>query len=260
VLATCLAVTALAAVGARAAATADSPSPCGARGVLSGGGPFTCTYTTIGSDTFTVPAGVTQADVVVVAAAGGSYFILGDAAHPPPAGTITGRPGGAGGEASASLALTPGMALQVDVAGRGDDGTAASRSGGMQNGPSGGHGALGGFGGSDGGVAGGPGDAGGADGGTAFNGGNGSGAGGSSDVRASPGGCAALTCGLATRVVVAAGGGGGGGTGGQGNALGGAGGDGGGETGADGGTLVDGGNRGFSGAGATQSAGAGPPG
>jgi hypothetical protein len=45
------------------------------------------------------------------------------------------------------------MALQVDVAGRGDDGTAASRSGGMQNGPSGGHGALGGFGGSDGGVA-----------------------------------------------------------------------------------------------------------
>jgi molybdate/tungstate transport system substrate-binding protein len=55
VLATCLAVTVLAAVGARATATADSPSPCGATGGLSGGGPFTCTYTTIGSDTFPVP-------------------------------------------------------------------------------------------------------------------------------------------------------------------------------------------------------------
>lgn len=242
-------------VAAGATASADAPTACGATGVLSGSAVLTCTYTTIGSDTFTVPAGVMQADVVVIAAAGGNYFILGDVAHPPPAGTITGRPGGAGGQAQAALGLSPGQALQIDVAGRGANGTAASRSGGMQNGPSGGRGALGGFGGSNRGGAGGPGDASGGAGGTAFDGGNGSGGGGSSDVRMSAGGCAALRCDLTTRVIVAAGGGGGGGTGGQGNALGGAGGGGGGAIGADGGAMVDGGNGGLSGSGATQSAG-----
>ena len=62
--------------------------------------------------------------------------------------------------------MTPGQVLQVDVAGRGANGTAASRSGGMMNGPSGGQGALGGFGGSNGGVPSARGDARGADGGT----------------------------------------------------------------------------------------------
>ena len=230
---------------------------CGATGVLSGSGSLTCTYSTVGSDIFSVPAGVTQAVVTVVGAQGGRYFIAGDAAHGgSPAGDITGRPGGNGGEASGTLTnLTPGQVLQVDVASIGADGTAASRSGGMGNGPSGGLGALGGFGGSNGGVAGGPGDAGGANGGTAFNGGNGSGGGGSSDVRLSGAGCAALTCALSDRVLVGAGGGGDGGTGGSGNALGGAGGDGGGTTGADGGATVDGGNAGVSGTGATQVAG-----
>jgi hypothetical protein len=147
-----------------------------------GSGPFTCTYETVGSDVFTVPAQVTQAAFSVVGAAGGNYFILADAAHPPPAGTI-GRPGGAGGKAEASLAVAAGQALQIDVAGRGVNATAASRSGGMGNGPSGGHGALGGFGGSSAGAAGGPGDANGTNGATAFNGGNGSGGGGSPDVR-----------------------------------------------------------------------------
>jgi 6-phosphogluconolactonase (cycloisomerase 2 family) len=240
-----------AATGAAVAVTA-----CGATGVLSGTGPFTCTYATTGSDEFTVPAGVTQAAFTVVGAEGGTYFIAGDAAHGgSPSGDITGRPGGGGGEAIATLGLTPGQTLQVDVAGAGANGTAASRSGGMQNGPSGGSGALGGFGGSDGGVAGAPGDASGASGGTAFNGGNGSGGGGSSDIRIDPNGCAELTCGLADRVIVGAGGGGDGGTGGQGNALGGAGGGGGGQTGADGGATVDGGGKGASGAGGTQAAG-----
>jgi phosphodiesterase/alkaline phosphatase D-like protein len=243
-------------VGVGVSSSAVTPGPCGATGVLSGDSSLTCTYTTVGSDTFTVPAGVTETALVVVGGDGGHYFIMGDAAHSgSPAGDITGRLGGAGGQATATLALTPGQVLQVDVAGRGANGTAASRSGGMMNGPSGGSGGLGGFGGSSGGMTGGPGDANGANGGTAFNGGNGSGGGGSSDVRIDPGGCAAPTCALSTRALIGAGGGGGGGTGGQGNALGGAGGAGGGIAGSDGGATVDGGGRGFSGTGATQTAG-----
>ncbi len=245
------AVGAAAAIGTTASAVVVAPGPCGATGALSGGGGSTCTYTVVGSDTFTVPAGVTQATIVAIGGKGGNYFIDG-----PP---ITGRPGGPGGQATATLAVTPGQVLQVDVAGRGVNGTADFRTGGMGNGPRGGTGALGGFGGSNGGVAGALGDARGANGGTAAtNGGNGSGGGGSSDVRATPSGCAALTCDLSSRVVVAAGGGGGGGSGGSGNALGGAGGAGGGATGGDGGATVDGGNRATSGFGATQSAGGEP--
>jgi len=247
-----LAATMLAAAAFAGTTAAADTGICGATGVLSGSGPLTCTYTTVGSDAFTVPDGVTQADFVVVGGSGGSYFIFGDAAHPPPAGNITGRPGGAGGQATATLSLTPGETLQIDVAARGVNGTAASRSGGMLNGPSGGQGALGGFGGSSGAVPGGPGDGAGANGGTAFNGGNGSGGGGASDVRGGGLDCAALTCGLSARLIVGAGGGGGGGTGGQGDALGGAGGDGG---GADGGADVDGADGGVSGTGGTQSGG-----
>jgi hypothetical protein len=258
-----VAALALTACATSAVALAAGPGTCGQTGNLSGTN--TCTYTAVGSDTFTVPAGVTSVVVEVVGAQGGHYFIAGDAAHGgSPAGDITGRPGGGGGEAKGTLTgLAAGQLVQVDVAGKGINATAASRSGGMMNGPSGGSGAAGGFGGSNRGGAGGAGDASGANGGTAFNGGNGAGGGGSSDVRVSAAGCAARTCALSNRVVVGAGGGGGGGTGGQGNALGGAGGngggttgaDGGGTTGADGGGTVDGGNHGVSAKGATQSAG-----
>jgi hypothetical protein len=230
---------------------------CGATGV--GSGPGACTYHRAGSDTFTVPAGVTRAALTVVGAAGGRYFIRGDAAHGgSPAGDINGRPGGSGGQVGATLAVTPGEVLQIDVAAAGGDGTAASRSGGMRNGPSGGRGAAGGFGGSNGGRAGRPGDAGGGSGGTATDGGSGAGGGGSSDVRAAATGCATLSCPLGARVLVAAGGGGGGGVGGQGGALGGAGGHGGGASGADGGAAIDGGNHGTPGRGAGPSAGGAP--
>jgi hypothetical protein len=246
----------VAAIDVATASSAVVTSPCGATGVLSGTSPMTCTYTTVGSDTFTVPAGVTQGSFAVIGALGGHYFIAGDAAHGgSPAGDITGPAGGSGGEAAGSLQLTPGQVVQIDVAGSGVNGTAASRSGGMQNGPSGGAGGLGGFGGSNGGMTGAAGDANGADGGTAHNGGNGSGGGGSSDIRIDPSGCGSLTCGLADRMLVGAGGGGGGGTGGQGNALGGSGGDGGGVNGANGGTNVAGGGAGVSGAGATPTGG-----
>jgi len=231
-------------------------APCGATGVLTNSA--TCVYSTVGSDTFTVPAGVSSVVLNVVGAQGGHYFIAGDAAHGgSPAGDITGRLGGNGGQASGTLpGLTPGQVLQVDVAGIGANGTAPQRSGGMGNGPFGGSGALGGFGGSNGGVSGGAGDASGASGGSApYAGGNGSGGGGSSDVRSNLSGCASLHCGLSDRVLVGGGGGGGGGTGGSGMALGGAGGAGGGSSGASGGGTVDGGNPGVSGTGATQTAG-----
>jgi hypothetical protein len=243
------------AVHAATEATSTGPN-CGVSGALSGAAPLTCTYTTVGSDIFVVPAGVTQATVTVVGAQGGHLFIPGDADHGgSPAGDITGLPGGNGGQATGTINVTSGQIIQVDVAGAGDNATAASRSGGMMGGPSGGVGATGGFGGSNGGVPGGPGDASGAKGGTAFNGGNGSGGGGASDVRTNAAGCAALTCGLTDRALVGAGGGGGGGSGGSGNALGGAGGDGGGSSGADGGALIAGGNAGVSGTGATQTTG-----
>jgi hypothetical protein len=226
--------------------------------VLTVAATMTCTYQTVGSDTFTMPAGVGSVQITVTGAQGGHYFIAGDPAHGgSPLGDITGRPGGAAGQAAGTLrGLKHGQVLQIDVAGRGTDGTAISRSGGMSNGPSGGLGASGGFGGSNDGVPGFPGDASGGFGGTAQgNGGNGSGGGGSSDVRVAAHGCAALQCGLPDRVLVGAGGGGGGGTGGQGGALGGAGGAGGGIAGSDGGALVDGGNAGVSGQGGTQAAG-----
>ncbi|HET9257630.1 MAG TPA: hypothetical protein VFO16_20845 [Pseudonocardiaceae bacterium] len=109
---------------------------CGNTGVLNAAGNM-CTYTTTGSDSFTVPAGVSSVTLDVVGARGGHYFIAGDAAHGgSPAGDITGRPGGNGGEATGILpGLSPGQVLQVDVAGKGINGTAASRSGGMMNGP-----------------------------------------------------------------------------------------------------------------------------
>jgi molybdenum ABC transporter molybdate-binding protein len=249
-----VAVVVFALIGGGSVASAVS-SPCGATGVLSGSGPLMCTYATVGSDTFTVPAGVTSASFQVVGAVGGNYFIDGDSAHPDPTGALIGRGGGGGGEAAGTLSSTPGAVLQVDVAGAGATGTAASRSGGMMNGPSGGAGGVGGFGGSNGDVPGGPGDASGGTGGTAFNGGNGGGGGGSSDVRVDAAGCAGLTCSLADRVLVGSGGGASGGTGGQGNAIGGAGGNGGDANGAPGGSTVDGGNAGASGGGGTQTAG-----
>jgi hypothetical protein len=73
-------------------ASAAAGSPCGTSGVLSG---TTCTYDSVGSDTFTVPAGVSSAQVTVTGAQGGRYFIAGDPGHGgSPVGDITGRPGG----------------------------------------------------------------------------------------------------------------------------------------------------------------------
>jgi hypothetical protein len=191
-------------VGTRPQGIAINPTPCGTTGTLSGATTVVCTYTTSGSDTCTVPPGVTSISADVIGAQGGNFFLASEF------GDITSGPGGDGGQATGTLTnLTPGQVLQINVAGKGANGTATSFTGGQGNGISGGQGALGGFGGSNGGVPGAPGDANGAAGGSSpANGGNGSGGGGASDVRLSATGCATLTCGLNTRVLIGPGGGG----------------------------------------------------
>jgi hypothetical protein len=98
-------------------ASADS-SPCGSTGVA---GISSCSYTTVGADTFTVPAGITSVTFVVAGAEGGES---------------TGRaPSGLGGRVGAKLAVTSGEVLQVNIGGQGQAGTA---DGAINNGAGGG--------------------------------------------------------------------------------------------------------------------------
>lgn len=136
----------------------------------------TRTFSTAGEHPFTVPPAVTSLDVTLTGGNGGSGN--------------GGIPGGAGATVSATVAVTPGEQLYVEVAG---DGV----SGGMPTG-----GGAGGYGGGGGGgevvavFAGAP---------------SGGGGGGASDLRTC--GATSATCAsLPSRLVVAAGGGGGGGT------------------------------------------------
>src|SRR5918993_1747524 len=157
------------------------------------GSDVVCTFTYTGNaQSWTVPEGVTQATFDVSGAQGGGT--------PGGDGVIQ---GGKGGEATATIPVTPGDTLQVNVGGKGGDGD--------PNGP-------GGAGGFNGGAAGGVGCCSGPGGG-----------GGASDVRRETDASGDFA--LAERIIVA---GGGGGTGGF---AGGAGGVGGGLSGADGGTT-----------------------
>jgi hypothetical protein len=57
------------------ASEALASAPCGANGFFSlSGSTATCTYTTLGSDAFTVPAGVSSLDVTAVGASGGAGY------------------------------------------------------------------------------------------------------------------------------------------------------------------------------------------
>jgi hypothetical protein len=144
---------------------ADSCQPSGSQVV--------CTFEYTGAaQSWTVPDGVTQATFDVYGAQGGSE--------------PTGKPGGLGGEATATIAVTPGDTLQVNVGGKGGDGTTQSGGGGFNGGYPGGGGTVDTHG----------------------------GGGGASDVRS--GGI-----GLANRIIVAGGGGGAGGFGGAGGGGGG---------------------------------------
>jgi hypothetical protein len=138
--------------------------------------PVSQAFTTVGEHEFVVPAGVTSAQVTLVGGSGGE----GDASF-----SSEVSQGGLGATFTATLAVTPGETLFVEIAGNGQ---------------------LGGAGGYGGGGA--------SQGGETMPGGGG----GASDVRtcsteltnpANPAGCAALGS-LASRLVVAAGGGGGG--------------------------------------------------
>ncbi|MET9618140.1 Ig-like domain-containing protein [Kitasatospora indigofera] len=151
-------------------ATAGGAGPCGAGGVFTVAPP-TCTWTTAGTDTFTVPAGVTAVNVDLFGAEGGSA--AGFVAPNPP---NTGAPGGLGGETRATLAVGAGQRLQITVGAAGSSGS--SRHGEFARPGGAGHGAGGG----------------------GAHGGGGSGGGGS-DVRAGD-------FGPADRVLVAGGGGG----------------------------------------------------
>ncbi|MFD5417867.1 Ig-like domain-containing protein [Streptomyces sp. NPDC127069] len=125
-------------------ATADPAAPatpCGAGGTFTAATP-TCTYTGVGTDTFTVPAGVGEVTVDLFGAEGGSAagFVM-------PAPPNAGAPGGLGGETRATLPVTPGQSLQITVGGVGSTGTSRhgeyARPGGRGHG-SGGGGAHGG--------------------------------------------------------------------------------------------------------------------
>jgi hypothetical protein len=98
-------------------ALADS-SPCGSTGVA---GNSSCSYTTVGADTFTVPSGVDNVTFVVAGAEGGES-----------AGRAL---SGLGGQVGGTLAVTAGEVLQVNVGGQGQANTAE---GAINNGAGGG--------------------------------------------------------------------------------------------------------------------------
>jgi hypothetical protein len=165
------------------------------------GSQVVCTFSYTGAaQNWTVPNGVTQATFDVYGAGGGGTRSAG---------------GGRGGEAKATISVTPGKTLQVNVGGRGGSGVTGTDIT-----------IPGGAGGFNGGAAGG--DAGVNGGGTDLT--SGGGGGGASDVRSG-------AFGLTDRLIVAGGGGGGGGASGASGA--GFGGTGGGVTGGDGGTSFN---------------------
>ena len=111
---------------------------CGTGGALTTAPP-TCTYTAVGTDTFTVPDGVRQVSFDLFGAEGGSApgFVA-------PSPSNDGAPGGLGGETRATLAVNPGQVFQITVGKAGINGS-SQRGTPAQAGGSG-HG-IGGFGG-----------------------------------------------------------------------------------------------------------------
>ena len=98
-------------------ASASTP-PCGTAGVLSvAAGTSTCTYTSLGADTFTVPTGTTQVMVTAVGGAGGDGLTYVDIT------IVTGAAGGAGAEVTATVPVTGGSTLYPEV---GSDGAPAT--------------------------------------------------------------------------------------------------------------------------------------
>jgi hypothetical protein len=86
----------------------------------------TCTYTTPGADSFTVPTGdaISSINVVVIGAGGGGNISNAGA----PAGTLA--PGGSGAKVTATLVATGGDIEGIDVGTGGGPGTNLGSSGG----------------------------------------------------------------------------------------------------------------------------------
>jgi hypothetical protein len=129
--------------------SASAATPCGAAGVFSAAGTTaTCTYKSAGTeDTFTVPGGVTNLDVIAIGAPGGN-------------GGNFGNPGVGGKGAvvtNPALAAQPGATLYVDVGARGSDNSnneslcPSNAPGGLRDGGTGGAGCGNEFGGGGGG-------------------------------------------------------------------------------------------------------------
>ncbi|MET9958084.1 Ig-like domain-containing protein [Streptomyces sp. NPDC006326] len=120
------------------AATAAAAEPvCGTTGASATGPGASCTWTTPGTDSFTVPAGVSSVTVDLYGAEGGSA--AGYVAPNPP---NTGAPGGLGGHTHATLAVTPGQVLQLTLGAAGIPGSSRrgeyARPGGYGHGAGGG--------------------------------------------------------------------------------------------------------------------------
>jgi hypothetical protein len=88
------------------------------------GANIVCTYSEVGTDTFTVPPGVMSVTFTAFGAQGGGF------------GTVT--PGGLGGSATSTLSVTPGQVLQVNVGGAGGNQFTPVPNGGFNGGGSGG--------------------------------------------------------------------------------------------------------------------------
>ncbi|MFI6054282.1 Ig-like domain-containing protein [Streptomyces violascens] len=101
-----------------AADAASTAEPCGTGGVFTTAPQPTCTYDTLGTDTFTVPNGVTAVDVDLFGGEGGSA-----AGYIDPHPVVSGAPGGLGGETRATLPVSPGQTLQLTVGAAGIPGS-----------------------------------------------------------------------------------------------------------------------------------------
>ncbi|WP_370109728.1 Ig-like domain-containing protein [Streptacidiphilus sp. MAP12-33] len=99
-------------------ATSATATPCGTGGLFAAAPQPSCSYSAVGSDTFTVPDGVTAVTVDLSGAEGGSAAGYID---PHPAGP--GAPGGLGGETRATLPVTPGQTLQITLGAAGVPGS-----------------------------------------------------------------------------------------------------------------------------------------
>ncbi|MEU6280220.1 Ig-like domain-containing protein [Streptomyces sp. NPDC047028] len=103
---------------AATAAAASGAGPCGTSGVFTISPQPTCTYDLVGTDTFTVPDGVSAVHVDLFGGEGGSA-----AGYIDPHPAISGAPGGLGGETRAILPATPGQTLEFTVGAAGTPGS-----------------------------------------------------------------------------------------------------------------------------------------